>query len=369
MASDGQRRKLRELVGELNAVVEVRDPEAATDVLTANVTSRNIANVTALTNKRKLSERSSDPQQVDALYAELKASGQQPVTDRFINVLLKLREAPELLAVIADSEAADSQLAAAAAPAPAPAPAPLTAAEARSQLSARLGAEGVGAQIPEPEPEGAPRVPAAVAAATPAKPGAPAREEATIQAPVLAARNLGLQSNKGLAVPVLPDWTRDRPFLTGDFARLAVDSPLLLPLPDASQRPAPMPISTFPHAVQEIMLVEELLSALTGIEGKYIRASVRNTPAANPCLAPLPAKYLACLADGCGCAGQTSKLGRLSFSVDAAIDPSLADLTARILPLATHAHAVSRYVDVHSRFEYGLVCHAFCAALRNVLKE
>ena len=285
MASDGQRRKLRELVGELNAVVEVRDPEAATDVLTANVTSRNIANVTALTNKRKLSERSSDPQQVDALYAELKASGQQPVTDRFINVLLKLREAPELLAVIADSEAADSQLAAAAAPAPAPAPAPLTAAEARSQLSARLGAEGVGAQIPEPEPEGAPRVPAAVAAATPAKPGAPAREEATIQAPVLAARNLGLQSNKGLAVPVLPDWTRDRPFLTGDFARLAVDSPLLLPLPDASQRPAPMPISTFPHAVQEIMLVEELLSALTGIEGKYIRASVRNP---QPTLALLP---------------------------------------------------------------------------------
>ena len=75
------------------------------------------------------------------------------------------------------------------------------------------------------------------------------------------------------------------------------------------------------------------------------------------------------LTNGCGCAGQTSKLGRLSFSVDAAIDPSLADLTARILPLATHAHAVSRYVDVHSRFEYGLVCHAFCAALRNVLKE
>ena len=86
------------------------------------------------------------------------------------------------------------------------------------------------------------------------------------------------------------------------------------------------------------MIVEELLSALTGIEGKYIRAS-------------------------------TTKLGRLTFSVDTAIDPSLADLTARILPLACHAHAVNRYVDVHSRFEYGTVCHAFCAALRHVLKE
>jgi hypothetical protein len=101
---------------------------------------------------------------------------------------------------------------------------------------------------------GQPRVPASVAAATPVRDGARGRETlggVTGGTPVLAARNLGLQSKKGMAVPMLPDWTRDRPFLTGDAARLAVDSPLLMPLPDASQRPAPMPISTFPHAVQD----------------------------------------------------------------------------------------------------------------------
>lgn len=363
MADSSQRQRLKELVGELHSCVEVPDLDAATDVLASSVTSRNIANVTALTNKRKLAERSPDPTKVDALYGELKNAGHQPVTDRFINVLLKLREAPGLLAVVADPAAAQQQAEAAMEPAPAPAPAPLTGDEAHQLLGARLAAReraqsaqaassswGLGANADAGGSErasdlasaayGQPRVPAAVAAATPAR-DPRARQTLggeTGETPVLPARNLGLQSKKGMAVPMLPDWTRDRPFLTGDAARLAVDSPLLMPLPDASQRPAPMPISTFPHTVQEIMIVEELLSALTGIEGKYIRAS-------------------------------TTKLGRLTFSVDNAIDPSLADLTARILPLACHAHAVNRYIDVHSRFEYGTVCHAFCAGLRHVLKE
>lgn len=363
MADASQRQRLRELVGELHSCVEVPDLDAATDVLASSVTSRNIANVTALTNKRKLSERSPDPPKVDALYLEIKDSGNQPVTDRFINVLLKLQEAPELMAVVAD-RAVDQQEAGAAM-APAPAPAPLTGEKAHQLLGARLAGRGA-AQASAPTAAlgskgggsgselggfpgtggsaaipGQPRVPAAVAAATPVRDGARDRENLggiTGGTPVLAARNLGLHSKKGMAVPMLPDWTRDRPFLTGDAARLAVDSPLLMPLPDASHRPAPMPISTFPHTVQEIMIVEELLSALTGIEGKYIRAS-------------------------------TTKLGRLTFSVDNAIDPSLADLTARILPLACHAHAINRYIDVHSRFEYGTVCHAFCAGLRHVLKE
>jgi hypothetical protein len=367
MADASQRQRLRELVAELHSCIEVPDLEAATEVLASSVTSRNIANVTALTNKRKLSERSPDPPKVDALYAELKDAGNQPVTDRFINVLLKLREAPGLLAVVADPVAAQRQADAALEPAPAPAPAPLTGGEAHELLGARLAARGpaqssqassglrlnvdaggseAGGFQPRPTDSdpalsGQSRVPAAVAAATPVRDGARGREPlggTSGGTPVLPARNLGLQSKKGMAVPMLPDWTRDRPFLTGDAARLAVDSPLLMPLPDASQRPAPMPISTFPHTVQEIMIVEEILSALTGIEGKFIRAS-------------------------------TTKLGRLTFSVDNAIDPSLADLTARILPLACHAHAVNRYIDVHSRFEYGTVCHAFCAGLRHVLKE
>ena len=319
--------RLRQLVGELH--VDVRDPDHAADVLAANVTARNLANVTALTNKRKLSEHASDPSRVDMVYAELKSNGHQAVTDRFINVLLKLAGAPQLLSVVAD--VASESLA----------PRDLPLAGLAHDETAGLHADGRTPRNDGALDGGAPApIPASESALQQVSKAehpfhSPAARGETV---VLPTRTLGLQNKRGLAMPTLPDWTRDRPFLTGDFARLAVDSPMLLPLPDASQRPAPVPISTFPHAVQEVMIVEELLSALTGIEGKYIRASV-------------------------------TKLGRLSFIVDSAIDPSLADLTGRILPLACHAHAINRYVDVHSRFEYGQVCHAFCAALRHVVRE
>jgi hypothetical protein len=336
-----ERQALRLLVGDLHSRVDVPDPEQLTDVLAENVTARNLANVTALTNKRKLSERSTDPRRVDTIYSELKAKGHQPVTDRFINVLLKMAEAPELLAVVADAGAeglAPRDQPAADPPAPPPEPTKGAAWHHSNPLGG-LGLAGDDGGTEDATFGGnRPTRPTPSAASIFGRKEELRASGGGGEVPVLAARTLGLQTKKGLAVPTLPDWTRDRPFLTGDFARLAVDSPILMPLSDASHRPAPMPISTFPHAVQEVMIVEELLSVLTGMEGKYIRASV-------------------------------TKFGRLSFSVDSAIDPSLADLSSRIIPLASHAHAVSRYVDVHSRFEYGRVCHAFCAALRHVLKE
>jgi gamma-tubulin complex component 2 len=350
MADPAQRQRLRQLVGELHSRVEVRDPDRATEILTANITARNLANVSALTNKRKLSERASDPRRVDAIYTGLKATGHQPVTDRFVNVLLKLHEAPELLSMIADPGVEGlaprdqpSTAASAAAGGGAP-PASSASEDPRGLLRARLpGPPSTTSITAAPASSIAPptsadsRTAAAATRSQHASEGAIRSGLRGSGAPVLPARTLGLPNKNGTLIPTLPDWTRDRPFLTGDFARLAVDSSLL-PLPDPSQRPAPMPISSFPHAVQEVMVVEELLSALTGIEGKYIRAS-------------------------------TTKLDRLSFTIDPAIDPSLADLCGRILPLACNAHAVSRYINVHCRFEYGRICHAFCAALRHVMKE
>lgn len=50
------------------------------------------------------------------------------------------------------------------------------------------------------------------------------------------------------------------------------------------------------------------------------------------------------------------------------VDPSLRDLVERILPLATHYTAIDNFVERKSHLECGLVNHAFCAALRNILK-
>lgn len=50
------------------------------------------------------------------------------------------------------------------------------------------------------------------------------------------------------------------------------------------------------------------------------------------------------------------------------IEPSLRDLVSRILPLASIYLSLEAFVELHSRFEYGFVSHALCAAIRTLLK-
>lgn len=50
------------------------------------------------------------------------------------------------------------------------------------------------------------------------------------------------------------------------------------------------------------------------------------------------------------------------------VDPSLADLVDRILPVSLYYMSADAFVQLHSQFEYGLVSHALCAAIRGLLK-
>ena len=50
------------------------------------------------------------------------------------------------------------------------------------------------------------------------------------------------------------------------------------------------------------------------------------------------------------------------------VDSSLRDLVERILPLATYYTAISSFVEIRSHLEYGLVNHALCGAIRDMLK-
>lgn len=51
-----------------------------------------------------------------------------------------------------------------------------------------------------------------------------------------------------------------------------------------------------------------------------------------------------------------------------ALDPSLRDLTERVLPLGTYYTAISAFVESRSHLDFGLVNHALCAAIRDMLK-
>jgi gamma-tubulin complex component 2 len=50
------------------------------------------------------------------------------------------------------------------------------------------------------------------------------------------------------------------------------------------------------------------------------------------------------------------------------IDPSLCNLVERILPLATYYTGVMAFIEARSHLDLGLVNHALCAAMREVLK-
>jgi len=50
------------------------------------------------------------------------------------------------------------------------------------------------------------------------------------------------------------------------------------------------------------------------------------------------------------------------------IDPSLRDMLDRILPLATYYTGIAAFVESRSHTDYGLVNHALCAAIRDMLK-
>ena len=51
-----------------------------------------------------------------------------------------------------------------------------------------------------------------------------------------------------------------------------------------------------------------------------------------------------------------------------ASDPWLSTVVERFLPLATHYTAIQAFVDQYSVLEYGVINHALCAAIREMLK-
>ncbi|TFY54873.1 hypothetical protein EVJ58_g8598 [Rhodofomes roseus] len=51
------------------------------------------------------------------------------------------------------------------------------------------------------------------------------------------------------------------------------------------------------------------------------------------------------------------------------VDASLRDLVERILPLATYYTAITAFIEQRSHLDFGLVNHALCAAMRDMLKD
>uniref|UniRef100_A0A1D1XJG6 Gamma-tubulin complex component n=1 Tax=Anthurium amnicola TaxID=1678845 RepID=A0A1D1XJG6_9ARAE len=145
------------------------------------------------------------------------------------------------------------------------------------------------------------------------------------------------------AAAATPRWNRERPFLTGQFhqefkpaSRISVAKPMSTD----SFRGSEILIGSYPVAVQELLIIDDLLSALVGIEGRFI--SIKKA---------------------------RGKEGRMVFQIDSSTDLALQELAQRIFPLCENFISVDYFVESRSHFKHGLVNHAFAAALRALLLD
>jgi len=119
--------------------------------------------------------------------------------------------------------------------------------------------------------------------------------------------------------------------------------PLAIGVPTALQ---PQSLSTLSLDKQESIILDDLLLVFMGMEGRYIHFSNQYNPT-----------------------DQKDRLEGPAFVILSGLDPSLHELAVSMLQMATHYISINTFVDLQSRDELGSVSHAFCAALRRILKE
>lgn len=96
----------------------------------------------------------------------------------------------------------------------------------------------------------------------------------------------------------------------------------------------------FDASVQELIVIDDLLSALVGIEGRCI--SIKKV---------------------------RSKEDEVHFQIDPSTDLTLQELAKRVFPLCKSFLLISQFVESRSQFQKGLVNHAFSAALAGILLD
>ncbi|VYS67119.1 unnamed protein product [Arabidopsis thaliana] len=154
-----------------------------------------------------------------------------------------------------------------------------------------------------------------------------------------------MESMTPISCPTTPRWNQDRPFLTGRFHQETRASSKFadskrFTLDSSSSSGVEQAIGCYDTPVQELIVIDDLLSALVGIEGRYI--SIKRFH---------------------------GKEDSIAFQVDPSMDLALQELAKRIFPLCEYYLLIDQFVESRSQFKNGLVNHAFAAALRALLLD
>lgn len=103
-------------------------------------------------------------------------------------------------------------------------------------------------------------------------------------------------------------------------------------------------LAHMPLHVQQAAILNDLLFVLFGIPGEHITLHPDYSPE------------------------DDDPLRGITYTCHRDLDPSLSDLVKRILPLATYYTALEAFIASRSHLEFGLVNHALCASLRDIIK-
>ncbi|PHT90942.1 Gamma-tubulin complex component 2 [Capsicum annuum] len=140
-----------------------------------------------------------------------------------------------------------------------------------------------------------------------------------------------------------PPWNLRRPFLTGQFYQEVKVTPGTTEgkgFSVDSSSGTDKVIGCYHATIQELIVIDDLLSALLGIEGRYI--SIKKV---------------------------RGKEDAITFQVDASMDLALQEFSKRLFPLCESYILINQFVETRSQFKTGLVNHAFAAALRALLLD
>ncbi|GAA6060329.1 hypothetical protein JCM10212_000426 [Sporobolomyces blumeae] len=106
------------------------------------------------------------------------------------------------------------------------------------------------------------------------------------------------------------------------------------------------PLRGLSAELQEALIAEDLLFVLMGIEGRYISF--------DPAYAP---------------EDDFERMQGAHFVVDEGLDPWIASVVERFLPLATYYTSITAFLEQYSTLENGVINHALCAAIQEMLRD
>lgn len=144
------------------------------------------------------------------------------------------------------------------------------------------------------------------------------------------ASSLSKQSRKSRKNSILEDFDTklQRTFLSFDF--VSNDE-----VQDQYQK-----IGDYHVLLQESAIIEDILFSCEGLSGKYIVPLVME-----------------------------NDISKREFKIDPSLDPSLKELTLRILPICSAYSTIIRFVESRSMYHYGMVNHALAAAIKSLMEN